>query len=93
MRLFSWLQEWMTGQPRTRRAPACRPAALIVPHAGYRYSGAVAAAGYACLPAGRRVAVRRVILLGTAHLRGAEGLIAMSGMAAATLRRVSSGVV
>jgi hypothetical protein len=28
---------------------AARPKALIVPHAGYVYSGVVAAAGYGCL--------------------------------------------
>jgi AmmeMemoRadiSam system protein B len=44
------------------------PAALIVPHAGYPYSGPVAASGYRHLEglAGR---VRRVVLLGTAHSR------------------------
>ena len=70
------LRARVEGYLQAARPPACRPAALIVPHAGYRYSGAVAAAGYACLPAERRAAVRRVILLGTAHLRGSEGLIA-----------------
>ena len=44
--------------------PGSRPRALIVPHAGYRYSGAVAAAAYARL-AGRPAA--RVVLLGPAH--------------------------
>jgi AmmeMemoRadiSam system protein B len=48
------------------------PRALIVPHAGYVYSGPVAATGYAAL---RAVAsrVRRVVLLGPSHrvfLRG-----------------------
>jgi AmmeMemoRadiSam system protein B len=46
------------------------PKALIVPHAGYVYSGPVAATGYARL---RGAAVRRVVLLGPAHrypLRG-----------------------
>ena len=52
--------------------PARRPKALIVPHAGYRYSGAVAAHAYAQL-AGVAADVRRVVLLGPSHrvpLRG-----------------------
>lgn len=42
------------------------PKALIVPHAGYVYSGPVAASGYAAA-AGLRHVVRRVVLLGPAH--------------------------
>lgn len=42
------------------------PKALIVPHAGYVYSGPVAAAAYASL-AGLRETVRRVVLLGPVH--------------------------
>jgi AmmeMemoRadiSam system protein B len=61
---------------RAARPVGCHPHALIVPHAGYRYSGAVAAAGYACLSEAQRGQLRRVILLGTAHTRGATGLIA-----------------
>lgn len=48
------------------------PKALIVPHAGYAYSGAVAAAAYAQL-APLRDQVERVVLLGPSHrvfLRG-----------------------
>jgi AmmeMemoRadiSam system protein B len=49
-----------------------RPRALIVPHAGYSYSGPVAASAYACLqPYAREV--HRVVLLGPSHrvfLRG-----------------------
>ncbi len=48
------------------------PKAIIAPHAGYIYSGPVAASAYACLtPAHNRI--HRVILLGPAHriyLRG-----------------------
>ena len=47
-----------------------RPAALIAPHAGYRYSGAVAATAYAQLPD----AVPRVVLLGPAHLWPLDGM-------------------
>ena len=47
-------------------APA--PVALIVPHAGYVYSGPVAASGYARL-APLRSRVRRVVVLGPPHFR------------------------
>jgi MEMO1 family protein len=53
-------------------APSPCPAGLIVPHAGYIYSGAVAAAAYSALTPLRQQ-VQRVILLGPAHrvyLRG-----------------------
>ncbi len=43
---------------------ANKPRALIVPHAGYQYSGTVAAAAYAGLQPGD---YRRVLLLGPAH--------------------------
>ena len=57
-------------------APACgrRPTAVIAPHAGYRYSGAVAGAAYARLAACRGE-VRRVVVLGPAHY------VRLSGMA------------
>ena len=42
------------------------PKALIAPHAGYIYSGSVAASGYAGLKPGRN-RISRVILLGPAH--------------------------
>ena len=46
--------------------PASRPKALIVPHAGYIYSGPTAGRAYAQL-APWRASVRRVILLGPTH--------------------------
>ncbi len=49
------------------------PKALIVPHAGYSYSGAVAATAYATLIAKREV-IKRVILLGPAHRVAVHGL-------------------
>ncbi len=49
------------------------PKALIVPHAGYPYSGPIAATAYARLrPA--RLTIRRVVLLGPAHRDWFEGL-------------------
>jgi len=49
------------------------PKALIVPHAGYVYSGAIAASAYATLP---RTAnrIRRVVLLGPTHRVAVQGL-------------------
>jgi AmmeMemoRadiSam system protein B len=48
------------------RTPGEAPKALIVPHAGYIYSGRVAAAAYAAIAA-RRDTIRRVVLLGPSH--------------------------
>ncbi len=49
------------------------PKAIIVPHAGYVYSGPVAASAYACL-APARGRIRRVVLLGPAHRVAFAGL-------------------
>ena len=49
------------------------PKALIVPHAGYIYSGAVAASAYARLD-GLRGRIRRVVLLGPTHRVAVRGL-------------------
>ena len=53
--------------------PALKPKALICPHAGYIYSGAIAATAYAAL---KHVAplIRRVVLLGPAHRVAIRGL-------------------
>ena len=48
------------------RPVALAPKALIVPHAGYVYSGAIAAGAYALL-APRRDTIRRVVLFGPTH--------------------------
>ncbi|MDJ0928942.1 MAG: AmmeMemoRadiSam system protein B [Gammaproteobacteria bacterium] len=49
------------------------PKAMIVPHAGYIYSGAVAAKAYRCLrPIHDRI--RRVVMLGPAHRVWLDGL-------------------
>lgn len=55
------------------RGKACMPKALIVPHAGYVYSGAVAASAYACIAEGRD-SIRRVVLLGPTHRVAVRGL-------------------
>jgi hypothetical protein len=50
------------------------PKALIVPHAGYMYSGAIAATAYATLqPIASRI--RRVVLLGPTHRVAVRGLV------------------
>lgn len=56
-----------------RTADERRPKALIAPHAGYIYSGPVAASAYACL-APHRDAYSRVVLLGPAHRVRLRGL-------------------
>lgn len=50
-----------------------KPKALIVPHAGYIYSGAIAASAYAGLSS-VAVTIRRVVLLGPAHRVAVHGL-------------------
>ncbi len=49
------------------------PKAIIVPHAGYIYSGPIAAAAYAGLSAARET-IRRVVLLGPVHRVAVRGL-------------------
>jgi hypothetical protein len=49
------------------------PKAMIVPHAGYIYSGPIAASAYARLIPARRQ-ITRVVLLGPAHRVGFHGL-------------------
>ncbi|MBX2867927.1 MAG: AmmeMemoRadiSam system protein B [Acidiferrobacterales bacterium] len=49
------------------------PKALVVPHAGYRFSGSIAASAYACvLPNAQRIS--RVVLLGPSHKVRMQGL-------------------
>ncbi len=56
---------------------ADHPKALIVPHAGYIYSGPIAASAYRLLR-GMRDQIRRVVLLGPAHRVAFQGLAATS---------------
>ncbi len=53
--------------------PGPVPKAIIAPHAGYIYSGPIAASVYARV-AGARNTIRRVVLLGPAHRVGFRGL-------------------
>jgi AmmeMemoRadiSam system protein B/AmmeMemoRadiSam system protein A len=57
------------GESKTETSPK----AVIVPHAGYIYSGPVAACAYATL-AGLHGQIRRVVLLGPAHRVSVRGL-------------------
>jgi hypothetical protein len=59
------------------------PKALVVPHAGYIYSGQVAARAYGELGAARGL-VRRVVLLGPAHRVAVRGLAVPTAHAFAT---------
>ena len=59
------------GSMRETRDPL--PKALVVPHAGYVYSGPVAAPAYRRIAAGR-ASVRRVVLLGPVHRVPIRGL-------------------
>jgi len=56
------------------------PKAIIAPHAGYIYSGAVAASVYSLLAPARKT-IRRVVLLGPTHRVPVRGL-ALPGVAA-----------
>ena len=59
------------------------PKALIAPHAGYVYSGPIAASAYARLRDVRRT-IQRVVLLGPAHFVPCAGLAASRAQAFAT---------
>ena len=62
---------------QTHPAGQGMPKMLIAPHAGYVYSGPVAASAYALLRA-RAALIRRVVLLGPAHRVALRGLAAPS---------------
>jgi hypothetical protein len=59
------------------------PKALLVPHAGYVYSGPVAAPAYRCIGAGRS-SLKRVVLLGPVHRVPIRGLALPAAEAFAT---------
>ena len=70
-------------KPAAMPAGSITPKALIVPHAGYIYSGAVAASAYAAV-APLRGRIRRVVLLGPAHRVALSGLALPQAEAFAT---------
>lgn len=65
---------------RGARSTGIAPKGLIVPHAGYEFSGPVAAAAFAALRPLRNM-IRRVILLGPAHRYPFSGLAATTARA------------
>lgn len=70
------IQHFLAEPPRQaglETLPERTPKALIVPHAGYIYSGAVAAQAYRLLQPYRNV-IHRVILLGPVHRVAVRGL-------------------
>lgn len=69
----SELASEVDGMLAAARPPALRPKALIVPHAGYVYSGPIAAHAYALLAPLRGV-VTRVALFGPTHRVYVRGL-------------------
>jgi AmmeMemoRadiSam system protein B/AmmeMemoRadiSam system protein A len=69
--LCSELNSMLAAVPPARDASV--PKILIVPHAGYVYSGPIAASGYARLSPGAGN-IRRVVLLGPAHRVAVRGL-------------------
>jgi hypothetical protein len=63
----------LAGAPRPARSEGTWPKALIVPHAGYVYSGPIAAGAYVRLE-NARSRIRRVVLLGPVHRVPVRGL-------------------
>lgn len=62
---------------------ASAPKAIIAPHAGYLYSGPIAASAYAQLRSARDV-IKRVVVLGPSHYVALNGLAASSAEGFAT---------
>jgi AmmeMemoRadiSam system protein B len=73
------LQQQLADYLHAAQPPDRHPKALIVPHAGYVYSGPVAASAYRLL-SGMRGEISRVVLLGPSHRVAFSG-IAATGMA------------
>lgn len=67
----------MVAQAKVAGRMAAGAKALIVPHAGYVYSGPVAASAYAALQASAAT-IRRVVIFGPAHRVWVRGLAATS---------------
>jgi AmmeMemoRadiSam system protein B len=79
--LAALVDDLLAAAPVAQYGP--RPIALVAPHAGYRYSGAVAGAAYARL-APWRGTVTRVVVLGPAHVVPLRGMAVPSVDAFAT---------
>ncbi|MEE8146071.1 MAG: AmmeMemoRadiSam system protein B [Longimicrobiales bacterium] len=70
------LAEARSGEAEHPKAdgPQTLPKALVAPHAGYAYSGPVAASAYALLEGAAASDIQRVVLLGPAHRWPFQGL-------------------
>jgi hypothetical protein len=77
------LRSQIAGYLREANRVGPTPKVLIVPHAGYQYSGPVAASGYALLEPVRHQ-IGRVVLLGPSHRMPFYGLASTSAEAFAT---------
>lgn len=64
----------MLGRAHAARPSDLVPKALIVPHAGYIYSGEIAASAYAALTGPVAAQIHRVVLLGPTHRVAVRGL-------------------
>lgn len=71
MELRDAVSDYLAQSPAVAAEP--RPKALIVPHAGYIYSGGIAAAAYSQI-AHRRSEIRRVVLIGPSHRVYLQGM-------------------
>lgn len=71
------LREMVSGMLAAHPGGTAPPKAIIVPHAGYIYSGPVAASAYAQVMSGRDT-IRRVVLLGPSHRIPFHGLATSS---------------
>jgi AmmeMemoRadiSam system protein B len=71
------LQAMVQGLLRNAKTVGNPPKALIAPHAGYIYSGPVAASAYALLLPVRDT-IRKVVLIGPSHRVGFQGLAVAS---------------
>lgn len=71
------LRQMINGFLDQVQADGAPPKAIIAPHAGYIYSGPVAASAYARLRLAREV-IERVVLLGPSHRLAFSGLAASS---------------
>ena len=68
--LRATVQAYLSESPARTGAPT--PKALIVPHAGYVYSGSVAASAYRCLASAEQIT--RVVMVGPSHRVPLRGL-------------------
>jgi len=84
--VFGFIEEGRRRMPATSAAPSAptsAPKALIVPHAGYVYSGAVAASAYARI-APLKGSIARVVLIGPCHRVSVRGIALPEARAFAT---------